>query len=149
MFIHHVVTLLLLALSWVCNLHRVGSLVLVVHDCADIFLDVSWWRRRVWIGFQRLILLPFRAGGQADQVYRLPEGVRLHFRLFHGALDRDASGLLSSHHLQQHGGGAAHSADVPGLLHFQQYAVHTAVPACCLDVCDPADCAHCAQVRTG
>lgn len=41
MFIHHVVTLLLLALSWVCNLHRVGSLVLVVHDCADIFLEVS------------------------------------------------------------------------------------------------------------
>lgn len=39
MFIHHVVTLLLLALSWVCNLHRVGSLVLVVHDCADIFLE--------------------------------------------------------------------------------------------------------------
>lgn len=40
MFIHHMVTLLLMALSWVCNLHRVGSLVLVVHDCADIFLEV-------------------------------------------------------------------------------------------------------------
>lgn len=40
MFIHHMITLLLMALSWVCNLHRVGSLVLVVHDCADIFLEV-------------------------------------------------------------------------------------------------------------
>lgn len=41
MFIHHMVTLLLMSLSWVCNLHRVGSLVLVVHDCADIFLEVN------------------------------------------------------------------------------------------------------------
>ena len=41
MFIHHMVTLLLMSLSWICNLHRVGSLVLVVHDCADIFLEVS------------------------------------------------------------------------------------------------------------
>lgn len=39
MFVHHMVTLLLMALSWVCNLHRVGSLVLAVHDFADIFLD--------------------------------------------------------------------------------------------------------------
>uniref|UniRef100_A0A6B2EE38 Protein transporter n=1 Tax=Phlebotomus kandelakii TaxID=1109342 RepID=A0A6B2EE38_9DIPT len=41
MFVHHMVTLLLLSLSWVCNLHRVGSLVLVVHDCADIFLEAA------------------------------------------------------------------------------------------------------------
>lgn len=41
MFIHHIVTLLLLSLSWVCNLHRVGSLVLAVHDCADIFLEAA------------------------------------------------------------------------------------------------------------
>ncbi|XP_055693041.1 ceramide synthase 5 [Lutzomyia longipalpis] len=41
MFVHHMVTLLLLSLSWVCNLHRVGSLVLAVHDCADIFLEAA------------------------------------------------------------------------------------------------------------
>ncbi|XP_067638275.1 ceramide synthase 6 isoform X5 [Eurosta solidaginis] len=41
MFVHHMVTLLLMSLSWVCNLHRVGSLVLVVHDCADIFLEAA------------------------------------------------------------------------------------------------------------
>ena len=40
MFIHHIATLLLLAFSWVCNLHRIGSLVLFLHDCADIFLEV-------------------------------------------------------------------------------------------------------------
>lgn len=39
MFAHHIITLLLLSLSWVCNFHRVGSLVLVIHDCADIFLE--------------------------------------------------------------------------------------------------------------
>lgn len=39
MFAHHIITLLLLSLSWICNFHRVGSLVLVIHDCADIFLE--------------------------------------------------------------------------------------------------------------
>jgi ceramide synthetase len=41
MFIHHVLTLVLISLSWVCNLHRVGSLVLLVHDCADILLEAA------------------------------------------------------------------------------------------------------------
>jgi len=39
MFIHHIVTVLLLAFSWTCNFHRIGSLVLVIHDFADIPLD--------------------------------------------------------------------------------------------------------------
>lgn len=41
MFIHHVLTLVLISLSWICNLHRVGSLVLLVHDCADILLEAA------------------------------------------------------------------------------------------------------------
>ncbi|XP_063697318.1 ceramide synthase 6 [Culicoides brevitarsis] len=41
MFIHHIITIALIAFSWICNLHRVGSLVLVVHDCADIFLEAA------------------------------------------------------------------------------------------------------------
>ena len=41
MFIHHITTILLMGLSWTCNLIRVGTLVLVIHDCADILLEVS------------------------------------------------------------------------------------------------------------
>lgn len=41
MFIHHFFTLLLIAFSWVCNIHRVGSLILVVHDCADVLLEAA------------------------------------------------------------------------------------------------------------
>ena len=41
MFVHHFLTLVLISLSWVCNLHRVGSLVLLVHDCADIPLEAA------------------------------------------------------------------------------------------------------------
>lgn len=41
MFIHHKATIMLMSFSWVCNLTRIGSLVLVVHDCADIFLEVQ------------------------------------------------------------------------------------------------------------
>lgn len=41
MFVHHIATICLMAFSWVCNLHRIGTLVLLIHDCADIFLEVS------------------------------------------------------------------------------------------------------------
>ncbi|XP_044741192.1 ceramide synthase 6 [Chrysoperla carnea] len=41
MFIHHIATILLMALSWICNLFRIGTLVLVVHDCADILLELA------------------------------------------------------------------------------------------------------------
>jgi len=39
MFIHHLTTISLMALSWTCNLTRVGSLVLIVHDVADVLLE--------------------------------------------------------------------------------------------------------------
>lgn len=41
MFIHHIATIVLMSLSWVVNVFRVGCLVLVIHDSADIFLEVS------------------------------------------------------------------------------------------------------------
>ena len=41
MMVHHATTILLMAFSWTCNLTRVGTLVLVIHDCADIFLEVG------------------------------------------------------------------------------------------------------------
>lgn len=41
MFVHHVLTLMLISLSWVCNIHRVGSLILLVHDCADVLLEAA------------------------------------------------------------------------------------------------------------
>lgn len=41
MFIHHLATISLLCFSWICNFHRVGSLVLVVHDAADCLLDLA------------------------------------------------------------------------------------------------------------
>ena len=41
MFIHHLTTISLLCFSWTCNLTRVGTLVMVIHDVADIFLEVD------------------------------------------------------------------------------------------------------------
>ena len=40
MALHHVVTLSLLWLSWWLNWVRIGSLVLVSHDAADVFLEL-------------------------------------------------------------------------------------------------------------
>lgn len=39
MFTHHIATVLLLCFSWACNLHRIGSLVLIIHDFADIPME--------------------------------------------------------------------------------------------------------------
>ncbi|GBN05728.1 Ceramide synthase 5 [Araneus ventricosus] len=41
MFVHHIVTILLLTFSWTSNLFRIGSLVLVIHDFADVPLEAA------------------------------------------------------------------------------------------------------------
>ncbi|XP_044261537.1 ceramide synthase 6-like [Tribolium madens] len=52
MFIHHIATIVLMCLSWVVNLFRIGSLVLVVHDCADIFLEAA--KMAKYSGYQKV-----------------------------------------------------------------------------------------------
>ncbi len=49
MFIHHVVTLLLLSFSWTSNLTRVGTLVLILHDVGDVFLGVRPFKIKIAI----------------------------------------------------------------------------------------------------
>ena len=39
MFVHHAATILLMSFSWTCNFFKVGTLVLIIHDVADIFLE--------------------------------------------------------------------------------------------------------------
>ncbi|KAG8193505.1 hypothetical protein JTE90_003717 [Oedothorax gibbosus] len=41
MFVHHIVTILLLTFSWTSNLFRIGTLVLVIHDFADVPLEAA------------------------------------------------------------------------------------------------------------
>ncbi|KAK7010378.1 ceramide synthase 2 [Biomphalaria glabrata] len=41
MVLHHMVTILLIYFSWGCNFVRVGSLVLIVHDFADPWLNIA------------------------------------------------------------------------------------------------------------
>lgn len=76
MLIHHIVTILLLTFSWTVNFVRIGTLVLVIHDFADIPLEGAKICRYLqlpdgisnsifglftlsWI-FSRLGLLPYR-----------------------------------------------------------------------------------------
>ena len=39
-FIHHLATIALMWFSWTNNLVRMGSLILVVHDAADGWMEV-------------------------------------------------------------------------------------------------------------
>jgi len=41
MFIHHLATISLMVLSWTCHLHRIGSVVLLLHDFADHWLELA------------------------------------------------------------------------------------------------------------
>ncbi len=52
MFAHHMATLSLLGLSWTCNLFRVGTLVIWVHDCADVFLESA--KMFKYVGWERV-----------------------------------------------------------------------------------------------
>jgi len=40
MLVYHVVTIILIMVSWLCNFTRIGSLLLIVHDAADLVLEV-------------------------------------------------------------------------------------------------------------
>lgn len=40
MLIHHIVTILLLGFSYVSSFFRVGAVIVLVHDIADVFLEV-------------------------------------------------------------------------------------------------------------
>lgn len=42
MFLHHIATISLLSFSYVVNFVRVGTLVLVIHDCGDYWLEVRY-----------------------------------------------------------------------------------------------------------
>ena len=39
MLFHHMMTVLLISLSWTLNFFKVGTLVMLCHDCADIWLE--------------------------------------------------------------------------------------------------------------
>lgn len=39
--IHHTATLTLLSFSWISNYIRIGTIVMALHDCSDIVLEVS------------------------------------------------------------------------------------------------------------
>ncbi|XP_017777253.1 PREDICTED: ceramide synthase 6 [Nicrophorus vespilloides] len=52
MFVHHIATIVLMCLSWICNLSRIGTLVLLVHDCADIFLEAA--KMAKYAGYQKV-----------------------------------------------------------------------------------------------
>ena len=41
MMVHHIVTIMLMVASYAANLTRVGSLVMVLMDCSDVFMPVS------------------------------------------------------------------------------------------------------------
>ena len=41
MFVHHLATILLYNISIVCNGLRIGSLIQVLHDSADVFLEAG------------------------------------------------------------------------------------------------------------
>ena len=62
MFIHHIATIALMCFSWVGNLTRIGSLVLLVHDSADILLEVRMLEReKLYSIFQFIFLIIFNS----------------------------------------------------------------------------------------
>jgi len=49
MFIHHIATITLLSFSYLVNFVRVGTLVLVIHDCGYYWLEVKKRKKELYI----------------------------------------------------------------------------------------------------
>ncbi len=69
MFAHHLATLSLISLSWTCNLFRVGTLVIWVHDCADVFLESA--KMFKYVGLEKISDLLFYSFAVSWVVTRL------------------------------------------------------------------------------
>ena len=41
MLVHHLITLAIVLASWYANFTRVGSFVMLLHDCSDVFLELA------------------------------------------------------------------------------------------------------------
>eukprot|EP00116_Pleurobrachia_bachei_P015645 sb/3475907/ len=41
MFLHHIATLALIGGSWIGGGYRIGSIIMVIHDIADVFLETA------------------------------------------------------------------------------------------------------------
>ncbi|CAN8009903.1 unnamed protein product [Ixodes pacificus] len=73
MFIHHIVTIFLLCLSWIMNLHRVGSLVLIVHDFADVPLEFARMARyATWLRLANALFAVFTVSWIVSRVGLYP-----------------------------------------------------------------------------
>ncbi|CAN8003771.1 unnamed protein product [Ixodes hexagonus] len=73
MFIHHIVTIVLLCLSWTINLHRVGTLVLIVHDFADVPLEFARMARyATWLGLANAMFAVFTVSWIVSRVGLYP-----------------------------------------------------------------------------
>ncbi|CAG2201557.1 CERS5_6 [Mytilus edulis] len=69
MFFHHLATIFLLTFSWSLNFIRVGTLVLVIHDAVDFWLEIAKCAK--YAGFQKLCDAGFAIMGIVWFVTRL------------------------------------------------------------------------------
>jgi ceramide synthetase len=80
MFIHHIVASMVIPISWVCNLHRMGSLMLLVHDSAEVVLEAA--KAAKYAKFQKACEILFRIFFITWIVSRLMIFPRLLFETF-------------------------------------------------------------------
>jgi len=123
MFVHHVVTLCLLGFSWACNLVRIGTLVLIIHDFADIPLEGA--KLMTYVKKQRL----------ADSI----------FVVFTTCWMVSRIGLLPYRNLLFVIQGISSGSDVSGLLYIQRSVVCIASLAHSVDVVYSEDRYSCRQ----
>jgi hypothetical protein len=73
MFLHHVATIALLALSWSTNLFKIGTLVLWVHDMSDVFLEsAKMFKYAGWNGISDLLFYSFAISWVVTRLGFLP-----------------------------------------------------------------------------
>lgn len=92
MFLHHLVTIVLMLFAWVYNYHRFGSLIMIIHDPADIFLEFT--KSLKYANFSKAPIITFSIFAIVWIITRLMIYPRILFVIFFVAILPPSSVLI-------------------------------------------------------
>lgn len=99
MFIHHIATILLIAVGWISHLHRFMALLLIIHDCSDVLLEVTTKKTFNHINIFLMIYVSNFLGSQNGKICKISEIMQFFIYFIYNNMDYITVGLFFTYNL--------------------------------------------------